>query len=64
VAFDGEKFGREIVGIVKDYMERNLSPVVARLDALDARIRLLEAQAGSAKAKPVVRVAAGSGPAT
>lgn len=58
--FDGKAFGQEIVGIVKDYLERNLSPVAARLDALDARILLLEAQAGSAKAKPVVRVAAGS----
>lgn len=64
MSFDGEKFGREVVGIVKDHLERNLSPVIARLDALDARILLLEAQAGSAKAKPVVRVAAGSGPAT
>ncbi|MEB3045644.1 hypothetical protein [Rhizobium mulingense] len=64
MSFDGEKFGREVVGLVRDYMERNLSPVIARLDALDARILLLEAQAGTVKNKPVVRVAAGSGPAT
>ncbi|MBB2694990.1 UNVERIFIED_ORG: hypothetical protein GGI63_005951 [Rhizobium esperanzae] len=63
MAFDGEKFGREIVGIVKDYLERNLSPTIARLDALEARMVLLEAQAGTTKSRPVVRVAARSEPA-
>lgn len=64
MSFDGEKFGREVVGIVKDYLERNLSPVIARLDALESRLVLLEAQAGTTKAKPIVRIAARSGPAT
>ncbi|MEH2678673.1 hypothetical protein GFM11_10240 [Rhizobium leguminosarum bv. viciae] len=64
MTFDGEKFGREVVSIVRDYLERNMSPVVARLDALDARVRLLEAQAGTTKAKPIVRIAARSEPAT
>ncbi|ULR46113.1 hypothetical protein [Rhizobium sp. K102] len=62
--FDGKAFGAEIVGIVKDYMERNMSPVIARLDALESRILLLEAQAGATKAKPIVRIAARSGAAT
>ncbi|MBB4522270.1 MULTISPECIES: hypothetical protein [Rhizobium] len=64
MSFDGEKFGREVVGLVRDYMERNLSPVIARLDALESRLVLLEAQAGTTKAKPTVRVAARSEPAT
>jgi len=64
MSFDGEKFGREVVGIVKDYLERSLSPVAARLDALESRILLLEAQTGTTKDKPVVRVAARSEPAT
>ncbi|ANK84170.1 MULTISPECIES: hypothetical protein [unclassified Rhizobium] len=62
--FDGKAFGAEIVGVVKDYLERNLSPVIARLDALEARMVLLEAQAGTTKNKPVVRVKARSEPAT
>ncbi|WET75510.1 hypothetical protein [Rhizobium croatiense] len=63
-SFDGEAFGKEVVSVVRDYLERNLSPVVARLDAVESRILLLEAQAGTTKSRPVVRVAARSGPAT
>ncbi|TCA38495.1 hypothetical protein E0H72_26415 [Rhizobium leguminosarum bv. viciae] len=59
-SFDGKAFGAEVVGIVKDYLERNITPVAARLDALDARLLLLEAQAGTTKAKPTIRIAAGS----
>ncbi|MBB2709765.1 hypothetical protein N2597_07525 [Rhizobium sophoriradicis] len=62
--FDGKAFGQEIVQIVKDHLERNLSPVAARLDAVEARLLLLEAQAGATKAKPIVRIAARSEPTT
>ncbi|MGR9399310.1 hypothetical protein ACU8M5_06025 [Rhizobium leguminosarum] len=64
MSFDGKQFGAEIVQIVKDHLERNLSPIAARLDALESRILLLEAQAGTTKAKPIVRIAARSGPTT
>ncbi len=60
MAFDGEKFGKEVVGIVKAPLERTLSPQVARIEQLEARIQLLEGQAGTVKNKPVVRIAAGS----
>ncbi|MCG5477470.1 MAG: hypothetical protein KK478_00125 [Ensifer alkalisoli] len=59
-SFDGRAFGQEVVSIVKNYLERNLSPVVARLDALEARLRLLEAQVPAKESKPVVRLAARS----
>jgi hypothetical protein len=35
--FDGKAFGAELVSVVRDYVERNLSPVVSRLDAVEAR---------------------------
>lgn len=63
-SFDGEAFGKEVVAVVKDYLERNLSPMAARIEQLEARVVLLEAQAGTTKAKPIVRVAARSEPAT
>ncbi|MGR9135660.1 hypothetical protein [Rhizobium leguminosarum] len=64
MSFDGKQFGAEIVQIVKDHLERTLSPLGARLDALEARLLLLEAQVGATKSRPVVRIAARSGPAT
>lgn len=64
MGFDGKAFGEEIVRVVKDHLERNLSPLGARLDALEARLLLLEAQAGTTKGKPTIRIAARSGPAT
>ncbi|TAZ20765.1 collagen-like protein [Rhizobium ruizarguesonis] len=36
--FDGKAFGVEIVSVVKDYLERSLSPVLVRLDALEKRL--------------------------
>ncbi|NKK85541.1 hypothetical protein GFL80_14985 [Rhizobium leguminosarum bv. viciae] len=60
-SFDGEAFGKEVVAVVKDYLERNLSPLAARIEQLEARLQLLE---GQAKSRPVIRVAARSGPAT
>ncbi|MGO7570307.1 hypothetical protein ACC738_22535 [Rhizobium ruizarguesonis] len=63
-SFDGKAFGEEIVRVVKDYMERTMSPMAARIEQLEARILLLEAQVGTTKAKPTIRIAARSGPAT
>lgn len=63
-SFDGEAFGKEVVAVVKDYLERTLSPLAARIEQLEARMVLVEAQTGSAKAKPTVRVAARSEPVT
>ncbi|UIY26043.1 hypothetical protein LZK76_11945 [Rhizobium leguminosarum] len=60
MGFDGKAFGAEIVQIVKDHLERNLSPMAARLDALEGRLLLLEAQAGKTKSKPIVRTTAPS----
>ncbi|MGO7174336.1 hypothetical protein ACCT06_10675 [Rhizobium ruizarguesonis] len=63
-SFDGEAFGKEVVAVVRDYVERNLSPLAARVEQLESRLVLLEAQAGTTKAKPIVRIAARSEPAT
>jgi hypothetical protein len=49
--FDGAAFGREIVDVVKSYLERQLSP-------LEQRLAILEAKAGIEKAKPTIRVKA------
>ncbi len=52
MAFDGEKFGKEIVSIVRDFVHRQVQP-------LEERIAALEAEAGIAKAaKATVRVRA------
>lgn len=40
--FDGQKFGAEIVDLVKDYVSTQLAPVVAKNAALRARIEALE----------------------
>ncbi|MGR9189929.1 hypothetical protein [Rhizobium leguminosarum] len=63
-SFDGEAFGKEVVAIVTAYLERNLSPLAARIEQLEARLVLVEAQAGTTKSRPVVRVAARSEPST
>jgi hypothetical protein len=36
--FDGKAFGAELVTVVRDYVERNLSPVVTRIDAIERRV--------------------------
>lgn len=36
--FDGKAFGQEVVSIVKAHMERTLAPVVARMDAIEAKL--------------------------
>lgn len=40
--FDGEKFGQEMVEIIKGYVEGQLEPLVARIDALEKRAADLE----------------------
>lgn len=36
--FDGKAFGAEIVSVVKSYLEQQLSPVIARMDAMEQRL--------------------------
>jgi hypothetical protein len=36
--FDGKAFGAELVTVVRDYVERNLSPVVARIETIEQRV--------------------------
>lgn len=58
MSFNGKEFGQEIVEIVKSYLERNVSPMAARIEQLEARILLLEAQVNAKEARRVVRLAA------
>lgn len=41
--FDGAAFGKEIVGVVKGYLEKELGPIATRLDALEKRIEAIPA---------------------
>lgn len=43
MTFDGKAFGKEIVGVVKDYLAKELAPLAARLDALEKRIEAIPA---------------------
>lgn len=52
MAFNGKEFGAEIVSIVKHYLRQQMTPLEARIAALE------EAQARSDKSRPTVRVAA------
>lgn len=36
--FDGKAFGAEIVGAVKDHMDRTVTPILERLEALEKRV--------------------------
>jgi hypothetical protein len=36
--FDGKAFGAELVTVVRDYVERNLSPVVNRIETIERRV--------------------------
>lgn len=40
--FDGSKFGEEVVGIVQDYVQRNVAPLQSENEELKARIKALE----------------------
>jgi hypothetical protein len=42
--FDGKAFGEEVVGFVREYLERELAPVKAENESLKARISELEAR--------------------
>src|SRR5690625_4275407 len=37
MAFDGEAFGKEIVGAVRAHVDRSLAPILERLETLEAR---------------------------
>ncbi|WP_295808909.1 hypothetical protein [uncultured Nitratireductor sp.] len=37
MTFDGKAFGKEIVGVVKEYVRDTIAPVLARLDAIEQR---------------------------
>jgi len=39
MTFDGKAFGMEVVSIVKSYVDQQMGPVVARLDAMDAHVK-------------------------
>lgn len=41
MAFDGKAFGLDIVAVVRDYVERQVSPVLLRLQELEARLQEL-----------------------
>jgi len=49
---DGTKFGIEIVGIVKGYVDRTLAPVVSRLDDLEKRIAAMPVPENGKDADP------------
>lgn len=51
--FDGKEFGKEMVGIVKGYFERNINPLKKRIETMERQIAALEAEKGI---KPRVRV--------
>lgn len=35
--FDGQKFGEEMVAIIRGYVEAELQPLVSRIEALERR---------------------------
>jgi len=41
--FDGKAFGQEIVGVVKDFVGKELAPILSRMDALEKRFNELPA---------------------
>lgn len=41
--FDGKAFGAEIVGVVKGYLAKELTPIAARVDALEKHIAAISA---------------------
>lgn len=42
--FDGQKFGAEVVGLVKDFVQRELAPIAAENAALREKVTALEAR--------------------
>lgn len=58
--FDGEAFGREIVGAVKAHISDTLAPIVARLDALErglAAVPVVDLKPAEALAKSALDIA-------
>ncbi len=41
--FDGKAFGQEIVGVVKEFVSKELAPILSRMDALEKRFNELPA---------------------
>lgn len=49
--FDGEAFGKEIVGIVRGYLEKEVAPVLERIEAVEKRLSELPAPKDGADGK-------------
>jgi hypothetical protein len=43
MTFDGKAFGKEIVGVVKEYLAKELAPLSARIDAIEKQVREMPA---------------------
>lgn len=43
MTFDGKSFGAEVVGVVKGYLEKEIGPLLSRIDAIEKRIDALPA---------------------
>lgn len=43
MTFDGKAFGAEIVGVVKGYLEKEMAPLLLRIDAIEKRIDAIPA---------------------
>ncbi|SDP46128.1 hypothetical protein SAMN05428967_2224 [Phyllobacterium sp. YR620] len=57
--FDGEEFGANVVGAVKGYLERKVTPLIERIEHLEHEMLLIEQQLGVKKQKPRYRVPSG-----
>jgi hypothetical protein len=51
MSFDGEKLGAEFAAATRAYVERQLAPVLARLDRLEKEARSLRRLAAQQKDK-------------
>lgn len=60
---DGAEFGKEIVDLVRGYVERELGPIKAENESLKARVAALEALPGPEKGEPGEKGADGITPA-
>jgi hypothetical protein len=52
MAFDGKAFGAEIVGVVKDFVSRELAPLAARLASIEKRLAEMPAPKDGKDADP------------
>ena len=60
--FDGKAFGEEIVGFVRDYLEREVTPLKAENAELKERLKALEDRPAPEKGEPGERGADGESP--